>query len=90
MLFGVFDGHGNEGHHCATYAKKKLPKLFDVRSRQERLKAAKAECAANDTKFVWNPKIFPALTNEQCEIICKKAHLETDKLMHADDNVSLL
>lgn len=87
-FFGVFDGHGNEGHECATIAKKHIPKLIDDWSRRERMNAYESECASNDSKFVWNPKIFPALTSDQCKRICKKVQSDVNKAMHSNNDVS--
>ena len=85
--FAVYDGHGDEGHKCAAYAKKNLPTKLDKESRKVRVKAAKSEAAANGTKFKFNPKLWPALTKDQCESIFKVAYESTNEDMHNDKTV---
>lgn len=85
--FAVYDGHGDEGHQCAGFARKTVPKNVDLGSRRMRVKAAKDESEINGTKFVFNPKIWPALTQKQCESICSGAYIDTNKSMHADKKI---
>lgn len=85
--FGVYDGHGEEGHQCATYVKSDLVKKIDQFSRRERVKAAKSDAAEKGTKFVFNPKIWPALTQEQSERMCKNAYVATNEDMHKDKKI---
>lgn len=85
--FVVYDGHGDNGHECAQYAKKKVPKKLDEVSRQLRVKAAQTLAKSKGEKFVFNPKTWPALTKEQCEQMCSKAYNQANNLMHNEKNV---
>jgi len=89
-FFSVFDGHGDEGHQCATYVKSNLVKKVDQISRRERVQAAKSDAKEKGVKFVFNPKIWPALTRQQAENMCKTSYEATNKDMRADKKVSLL
>ena len=85
--FVVYDGHGDQGHECAQFAKTKLPKKLDEASRQLRVKVAQALAKSKEEKFVFNPKIWPSLTKDQCEQMCTKAYNQANTLMHADKKV---
>lgn len=86
--FGVYDGHGDDGHGCSDFVRKNLPHEIDVLSRQLQVKAAKVECEANGTMYVFNAKNLPTLTKEQCENICHTSYCDTDKGMKEDKDVS--
>jgi len=86
-FFSVFDGHGDEGHQCATYVKSNLVKKVDQISRRERVQAAKSDAKEKGVKFVFNPKIWPALTRQQAENMCKTSYEATNKDMRADKKI---
>ena len=82
-LFGVYDGHGEEGHHCATFCKKKLPQQLAKYVRQKRVQKYTAILDAAEgggkKKGAWNPKMWPLLSAEDFEQCCHRAFLETNK-----------
>jgi serine/threonine protein phosphatase PrpC len=88
-LFAVYDGHGDEGHHCARYAKKKLPIVLAKCLRQIRCQRYMAQLKASGkaAKNGWDPAQWPLLSVDDYERCCRKALLETNKAMHDDKNV---
>jgi serine/threonine protein phosphatase PrpC len=89
-LFSVYDGHGDEGHRCARYAKKKLPIVLAKYLRQTRAQrylAQQLKATGKPTKAAWNPAQWPLLSVEDYEQCCRKALLETNQAMHDDKNV---
>lgn len=89
-LFGVYDGHGEEGHHCATFCKKKLPQLLAKFVRQKRVSSYTAILEAEGEgkkKGAWNPKLWPLLSTKDFERCCKRAFLETNKALREEKAV---
>jgi serine/threonine protein phosphatase PrpC len=88
-LFSVYDGHGSEGHHCARYAKKKLPIVLAKYLRQTRSQRylAQLKATGKPLKAAWDPAQWPLLSVEDYEQCCRKALLETNQAMHDDKNV---
>lgn len=88
-MFAVYDGHGSNGHDCATFAKKHLPQCMAKFLRQKRAKNYMNQLKAEGkpAKGGWNPKMWPLLTDQDYEECCVRAFKETDKLMHAEDSV---
>ena len=88
-LFCVYDGHGDEGHDCARFAKKKLPQILAKYVRQKRVQryTDKLKADGKSTKNGWNPIMWPLLNTKDYEDCCTKAFRETNKLMHDDKTV---
>lgn len=88
-IFAVYDGHGDQGHHCARYAKKKLPIVLAKYLRQTRVQRyiAQLKREGKTSKGAWNPAKWPLLSVEDYERCCRKALLETNQAMHDDKNV---
>jgi hypothetical protein len=88
-VFAVYDGHGDEGHHCARYAKKKLPIVLAKCLRQIRCQRYMAQLKASGkaAKNGWDPAQWPLLSVDDYERCCRKALLETNKAMHDDKKV---
>ena len=89
-MFAVYDGHGTEGHDCAAYAARQLPKSLAKFMKQKRAKLhiSNLKKEGKSTKGAWNPKIWPPLDAKNYEECCRMACLETNKLMHNNQNVS--
>lgn len=88
-IFAVYDGHGNQGHHCARYAKKKFPIVLAKYLRQTRAQRyiAQLKSAGKTTKGAWNSAKWPLLSVEDYERCCRTALLETNQAMHDDKDV---
>ena len=91
-MFCVFDGHGDEGHHCAEFSKKKLPQILAKHIRQQRVKAYSESLkkAGKPVKQTWDPSKWPYLPAKEFEECCKRSFLETNQAMHKDKTVSEL
>lgn len=85
-FFAVYDGHGEAGHHCANYAKKKLPQALAKFVRQKRVQryAEQRRAEGSTSKQHWNQKMWPLLGVVDFESCCKSSVLETNKSMHED------
>jgi serine/threonine protein phosphatase PrpC len=90
VMFAVYDGHGALGHDCAIFAMKQLPRSVAKFIRQKRSQQylAKVKAEGKSTKGAWNPKIWPMLDIWQYEDSCRRAFIETNKLMHDQQTVS--
>ena len=88
-MFAVYDGHGSNGHDCASFAKKHLPQCLAKFLRQKRAKNYMDQLKAEGkpAKGGWNPKMWPILSDRDYEECCVRAFNETDKLMHTNDSV---
>jgi serine/threonine protein phosphatase PrpC len=88
-IFSVYDGHGTEGHSCATYAKNKLPQALAKYVRQKRAQKymAKLKAEGKTTKGAWNPKQWPLLETGEFETCCNKAFKQTNQAMHDEKSV---
>lgn len=88
-VFAVYDGHGSEGHDCASFSKKKLPQILAKHLRQKRVQRymAKLKSEGKTTKGAWNPKQWPLLPVEEYEQCCRKAFLETNRALHDEKTV---
>jgi serine/threonine protein phosphatase PrpC len=89
-LFGVYDGHGEEGHHCATFCKKTLPQQLAKFVRQRRVSRYTAILGdeGGGKKGAWNPKSWPLLSVQDFEMCCTRAFLETNKALREEKAVS--
>ena len=83
-VFSVYDGHGTEGHDCASYAKKKLPQMLAKHVRQKRVQRYMntLKQQGKPTKGAWNPNQWPLLEKEDYEQCCRKAFRDTNQAMH--------
>jgi serine/threonine protein phosphatase PrpC len=90
-MFCVFDGHGDNGHHCAQFSKKKLPQVLAKYLRQQRVKVYSEQLKkeGKPVKGAWQPAKWPYLSAADFEECCKKSFVETNKAMHEDKNVSI-
>jgi serine/threonine protein phosphatase PrpC len=79
-------GHGEEGHHCASYAKKILPQQLAKYIRQSRVQ--KYSEVEGKKKGAWNPKLWPLLDKDSFEQCCRRAFLSTNKALHDEEAVS--
>jgi len=86
-FFAVYDGHGDDGHTCARFAKKKLPMLMTKYMRQLRISEAQNLARNKGEKFVWKPDDWPDLNKQQCEEISERAHLKCNEEIHDSDGV---
>jgi len=92
LFFAIHDGHGSDGHVCATYAKDHLPQLLTRYVRQERAKLFKERQSVStglrDGKSVmpFNPKLWPMLDVDGYERASRKAHLDCNTNMINDMN----
>lgn len=89
--FAVFDGHGDKGHDCANFAKKKLPQFLAKYVRQKRVQRYSEKLRAeggDKKKGAWNPKEWPLLNTKDYEDACIQAFRETNKALHEDKKVS--
>ncbi|KAG7352698.1 protein phosphatase 2C [Nitzschia inconspicua] len=90
-LFGVYDGHGEEGHHCASFCKKKLPQQLAKCVRQRRVSRYTAmlqEEGEKGKKGAWNPKFWPLLSKEDFETCCVRAFLETNNALREEKAIN--
>lgn len=89
IMFAVYDGHGEQGHTCAAYARKNLPALVEKYIRKKRVARYQASLKAKgeSTKGSFNPKMWPKLSTQDYEEQCRKSFLECNEKMHADDKV---
>lgn len=73
------------GEQCAEFTRERLPKSLNKFSRQCRIAKAKTEAEERGEKFVFNSSsVFPGLTPQDAQDICKKSYLETDERMEQD------
>jgi serine/threonine protein phosphatase PrpC len=86
VLFGVYDGHGIQGHTCANFAKKNVPLLIAKYVRKKRANQYQA-IMRESTKQSYNPKLWPKLSEKDYEECCRKSFIECNQNMHDDDNV---
>jgi serine/threonine protein phosphatase PrpC len=89
-MFAVYDGHGENGHDCAAFASKQLPKSMIKFSKQKRSKnyIENLRREGKSTKRTWNPSLWPMLKIEEYKECCNKAFLETNEALHNDKGVS--
>jgi hypothetical protein len=88
-LFGVYDGHGEHGHYCASFAKNKLPQNIAKYVRQKRVQKYTAilEAQGGKKKGAWNPRLWPLLSKEEYEQCCKRAFVDTNKALREEEAV---
>lgn len=92
-FFAVFDGHGDKGHDCARFAKKRLPAILAAKVKKQRAalnaKKIKKMIANNEEKpkNAFHPSSWPYLSEKEYEDICREAHIQCNKEMHDDKKV---
>jgi len=87
-MFAVYDGHGESGHSCARFAKKRLPQLVAKYVRQERVKLYQAELKAKGIKAPgFDPSKWPFLPKDKYQMCCKKAFMACNQEMHDSTKV---
>ena len=89
ILFGVYDGHGLEGHSCANFAKENLPQLMAKYINKKRAAQYQAILKKNakSTKASSNPRMWPKLSVRDYEECCRKAFTKCNQKMHDDKYV---
>jgi cGMP-dependent protein kinase len=89
IMFGVYDGHGEEGHRCSAYVKKNLPITIEKNIRKKRVARYQAllKAKGESTKGAYNPRMWPKLSAKDYEEACKKSFIECNDKMHDDPNV---
>mmetsp|Transcript_18550 Transcript_18550/g.29120 ORF Transcript_18550/g.29120 Transcript_18550/m.29120 type:complete len:502 (-) Transcript_18550:7-1512(-) len=92
-FFAVFDGHGDKGHDCARFAKKRLPAILASKLKKQRagLNAKKIKAMTENNqekpKNAFHPSSWPYLNEKQYEDVCRQAHIQCNKEMHDDKKV---
>ena len=93
-FFAIFDGHGDKGHDCASFAQKKLHSYLAQNVKKERAAENCARLRELDVagepkpKNAFHPSSWPYLDVGQYERCCRTAHLQCNKAMHDDKKVS--
>ena len=89
-MFAVYDGHGEYGHDCAEYARKKLPKSITKYMKQKRaqLHMSKLKEEGKSTKGAWDPSAWPSLDEKTFEECCRLAMHETNNSLNKDEKVN--
>ncbi|KAL7552012.1 hypothetical protein ACHAWF_015229, partial [Thalassiosira exigua] len=92
-FFAVFDGHGDDGHACARYCQKTLPRSVS----QQVKKARAAENAKrlrelerrgeSKPKNAFHPKNWPELEGDAYEECCREAHARCNQALREDKHV---
>lgn len=92
-FFAVFDGHGDDGHDCARFAKARLPVFLAgaIKKRRAAANAARlrAMAAAGQEKppNAFHPTNWPHLEEGEYEACCREAHLRCNAAMQAAKEV---
>ena len=92
-FFAVFDGHGEKGHDCARFAKKKLPNIMAATIKKKRAsKNAKrmksmAENGVEKPENAFHPSNWPYLDESEYEKACREAHIKCNNAMHDEKTV---
>ena len=88
-MFGVYDGHGDEGHMCSAYARKHIPALMEKHIRKKRVARYQASLKAQGTsvKASFSPRMWPKLSVKDYEEACRKSFIECNANMHEDNKV---
>lgn len=89
IMFAVYDGHGEEGHTCSAFARKNVPTLMEKYIRKKRVSRYQAELRAKgeSAKGSFNPRMWPKLSTEDYEEVCRKSFIECNEMMHEAPNV---
>jgi len=93
-FFPVFDGHGDKGHDCADFARRKLHVYLAQQIKKHRAAANAAGLRELEARGeakpgnAFHPSNWPYLDAEAYEQCCRDAHLQCNKAMHDDKNVS--
>ena len=94
-FFAVFDGHGDRGHDCAIYAKRKLHACLAQIIKKKRAAANAARLREMEArgeakpKNAFHPSSWPYLDAKEYEEACRMAHLQCNKAMHDERRVSV-
>lgn len=84
-MFGVYDGHGQEGHTTSSYAKEKLPNIIAKYIKQKRVKEYQKSLEAQGKATVaYNPSMWPKLNVVDYEAACRKGFLECNRAMNEE------
>jgi len=92
-FFAVFDGHGDKGHDCARFAKKRLPAILASKVKKQRaaLNAKKIKAMTENNqekpKNAFHPSSWPYLNEKEYEYACEQAHIQCNKEMHDNKKV---
>ncbi|KAL9189940.1 hypothetical protein ACHAXT_009615 [Thalassiosira profunda] len=92
-FFAVFDGHGDRGHDCAIYAKRKLHACLAQIIKKKRAAANAARLREMEArgeakpKNAFHPSSWPYLDAKEYEEACRMAHLQCNKAMHDERRV---
>lgn len=93
-FFAVFDGHGDRGGDCASFAADNLHSFLARGLRKERAARNAAGLREIDAsggtrpKDAFHPSGWPYLDVKAYEGCCREAHLQCNKAMHDDKAVS--
>ena len=89
-MFAVYDGHGANGHDCAQFAKKDIPRSVAKYVRQKRSSAyiAKLKADGKSTKGAFQPQLWSTLDAEEYGECCKKAFSESNKALHEKETIN--
>ena len=91
-VFCVLDGHGPDGHGCASFAQQHLPRLLAKYVKQARVQKYKAalQAAGKPITKLFDPTKWPDLNASEYQAACTKAFGECNKTMQASDKVCLM
>jgi len=92
-FFAVFDGHGDKGHDCARFAKKRLPSILAAKIKKQRaaLNAKKIKTMTENKqekpKNAFHPSSWPYLDEKQYIDVCRQAHIQCNNELHDEKKV---
>lgn len=89
-MFAVYDGHGVNGHDCAQFAKKDIPRSVAkfVRQKRSTMHIARLKAEGKSTKGAFQPHLWSTLTEEEYGECCLKAFAETNKALHEMESIN--
>ncbi|KAL3927195.1 MAG: hypothetical protein SGBAC_013180 [Bacillariaceae sp.] len=88
-MFAVYDGHGSNGHDCAAFCKKDIPRSVAKYIRQKRSSRhiAKLKADGKSTKGAFRPELWSTLEADEYSECCCKAFKETNKALHENEKI---
>ncbi|CAJ1970480.1 unnamed protein product [Cylindrotheca closterium] len=89
-MFAVYDGHGANGHECASFCQKDIPRSIAKYIRQKRSSRhiAKLKAENKSTKGAFRPELWSTLEAEEYGESCRKAFEETNKALHDTEKIN--
>ena len=90
-MLAVYDGHGKQGHSCARFAKKRLPRAVAKHVRKMRVKKYQTQLKKMGTlkgAKTFDPENWPPLEPDEYKEACQVAFVECNQEMHKASKVS--